>query len=189
MLKSLIRLLAIICISPLLVTFFLSSLIASKDSILESHSQLLSLLPGRIGSYLRVAFYRFTLEHCDPTATISFGTLFSKTNAQLHRHCYIGPRCMLGDVIISEDVLLGPAVQIPSGPHTHGIYDLDTPIRLQPGSRQTITINRDTWVGAGSIILADVAEQNVIAAGSIVTKPTEPQTINAGTPAKMIKAR
>ena len=187
--KSLFRLLAILCISPLLVSYFVLGVVANRDGLLESHSQLLSMLPGKLGSYLRVAFYRFTIAHCDPTSTISFGVLLSKCSAQLHRHCYIGPRCMLGDVIISEDVLLGPAVQVPSGPHTHGIDDLDTPIRLQPGRRQTITINRDTWVGAGSIILADVAEQNVIAAGSIVTKPTEPRTINAGIPAKKIKDR
>ena len=78
-------------------------------------------MPGTVGSYLRVAFYRFVLQRCDPTATIAFGVLLSRVDAEIHRHVYIGPRCMLGSVTLEEDVLLGPAVQIPSGPNLHGI--------------------------------------------------------------------
>ena len=96
---------------------------------------------------------------------------------------------MLGWVHLQEDVLLGPYVQIPSGPMTHGIARLDVPIRLQPGERKQITIGRDSWIGAGSIILANIANQNIIAAGSVVTKPTDPATINAGVPSEQLKAR
>ena len=96
---------------------------------------------------------------------------------------------MLGWVHLQEDVLLGPYVQIPSGPMTHGIARLDVPIRLQAGERKQIIIGRDSWIGTGSIVLADVANQNIIAAGSVVTKSTDPATINAGSPAKEIKPR
>ena len=96
---------------------------------------------------------------------------------------------MLGLVTIDDDVLVGPAVQIPSGPHLHGTDRLDIPIREQPGTPIRITIGRDSWLGAGSIILADIAEQTVVAAGSVVTKPHPPKTILAGIPAKVIKQR
>ena len=72
---------------------------------------------------------------------------------------------------------------------THGIARLDVPIRLQSGKRKQITIGRDSWVGAASVILADVAECNVIGAGSVVTKTTSPLSINAGIPAEKIKNR
>ncbi|MDA8698229.1 acyltransferase [Rhodopirellula sp.] len=187
--KRVLRGLAVIVVSPLIASFYLCALAIGKDRSLESHSQTLSLLPGITGNYLRTAFYRFALESCHPSATISFGTLFSKAAARIEKNTYIGPHCMLGWVHLQEDVLLGPYVQIPSGPMTHGIERLDVPIRLQPGERKQITIGRDSWIGAGSIVLADVAEQNVIAAGSVVTKPTDPATINAGIPSERLKAR
>ncbi|MCP4944116.1 MAG: acyltransferase, partial [Planctomycetaceae bacterium] len=153
LIKSTLRGFAILAISPLLISHWLSSSISGADRSLESHSQLLSLFPGITGNYLRLAFYRFALEQCDPTATICFGTLFSKTGARIGKHVYVGPRCMLGLVTLEDDVLLGPAVQIPSGPMTHGIDRIDTPIRLQPGKKQRVTVGRDTWVGAQAIVL------------------------------------
>lgn len=187
--NSTLRGLAILCVSPILLSHWLSSLVTNADSSLESHSQLLSLLPGRSGNYLRVAFYRFALDQCDPTATICFGTLFSKTGARIDKHVYIGPRCMLGLVTLEEDVLLGPAVQIPSGAMTHGIERLDTPIRLQPGKKQRITVGTDTWIGAQSIVLANIGSQTVIGAGSIVTRAIPTRVIAAGIPAKTIQQR
>ena len=187
--NSTLRGLAISCVSPILLSHWLSSLVTNADSSLESHSQLLSLLPGRSGNYLRVGFYRFALDQCDPTATICFGTLFSKTGARIDKHVYIGPRCMLGLVTLEEDVLLGPAVQIPSGPMTHGIERLDTPIRLQPGNRERITVGTDTWIGAQSIVLANIGSQTVIGAGSIVTRAIPKKVIAAGIPAKNIQQR
>lgn len=96
---------------------------------------------------------------------------------------------MLGWVNLEQDVLLGPAVQIPSGPHTHGIEDLSVPIREQPGKPRRITIARDSWIGAGALVLADVSSQCVIGAGSIVTKPTQARTISVGIPAREIGKR
>lgn len=188
-LKSLARAIALLIVSPLLLTHFICKSVSSADQSLESHSQLLSLLPGASGSYLRVAFYRWALSYCDPTATIGFGVLFSKAGAELRKRVYIGPRCMLGLVTLEDDVLLGPAVQIPSGPHIHGINCLDTPIREQPGTPVRITIGRDSWIGGGAIILADIQPQTVVGAGSIVTKVLPNQTIVVGNPAKVLRSR
>ncbi len=188
-LKSILRAVAVVTVSPLLVSHALLSCLATRDSSLETHSQILSLLPGTWGSYVRVAFYRFVLDHCDSSATIAFGTLFSKTAARIDANVYIGPRCMLGWVTLEQDVLLGPAVQIPSGPHTHGTRSLDQPIRTQLGNPHCVTIGRDSWIGAASIILANVGEQCVIGAASVVTKPIQPQSIATGSPATVIRSR
>ena len=189
LIKSTLRGFAILAISPFLISHWLSSSIIDPDRSLESHSQLLSLLPGITGNYLRLAFYRFALEQCDPTATICFGTLFSKTGARIGKHVYVGPRCMLGLVTLEDDVLLGPAVQIPSGPMTHGTDRLDTPIRLQLGNKQRITIGRDTWIGAQAIVLADIGHQVVIGAASTVTNPIQHGVLAAGAPARIIRER
>lgn len=187
--KPLFRFLCTLLILPFIISHYLFSRLGSSDRSLETHSQLLSLLPGLIGSYLRVAFYRLALDHCDPTATIGFGVLFSKTGARVGNHVYIGPRCLLGLATLEDDVLLGPMVQIPSGPKLHGIDRLDTPIRQQPGTPMRVTIGRDSWIGGGSVILTDIAPQTVVGAGSVVTKPHPARTVVAGVPAKVIRSR
>ena len=187
--KSTLRGMAILLTSPLLLSHCLTSVATNSNRSLESHSQLLSLFPGLIGNYLRVAFYRFTLEQCEPTATICFGTLFSKTGAKIGKHVYIGPRCMLGLVTLEDDVLLGPAVQIPSGPMTHGIESLDRPIRLQQGQPRRIRIGADSWIGANSVVLADISEQTIVGAGSLVTKKLPSRIVAAGAPAIQKKRR
>jgi virginiamycin A acetyltransferase len=189
LIKSTLRGLAILAISPALFSHWFTSAISGADRSLESHSQLLSLFPGITGNYLRLAFYRFALEQCAPTATICFGTLFSKTGARIGKHVYVGPRCMLGLVTLEDDVLLGPAVQIPSGPMTHGTERIDIPMRLQRGRRKRITVGQDTWVGANSLVLADVGSQTVIAAASVVIKQIDGQVVAVGQPAKVIKTR
>ena len=181
--------LATLLILPIYVCYWLTMRLTSADQSLESYSQLLSMFPGKTGNYLRLAFYRLSLESCDPTATICFGVLFSKTAARIGAHVYIGPRCMIGWVTLEDDVLLGPAVQITSGPHIHGIASLDTPIRNQPGKPQQITIGRNSWIGAGSIVMADVGSQTVIGANSTVTRKIPSQMIAVGSPAKPILSR
>lgn len=188
-LKFVCQIIAMLCVSPLYVTHWVISRLGTPDLSLESHSQLLACIPGTTGSYLRVAFYRAVLEHCDPTAYIGFGVLLSKTGASIHEHVYIGPRCLLGLVTLEQDVLLGPSVQIPSGPNTHGIERLDVPIRTQPGQLQRTTIGHDSWIGAGSIVLADVSPQTVVGAGSVVTRQDAAGVIVAGNPARVIRHR
>lgn len=187
--KSVLHGVATLILSPLLLTHKLYSLVTSPDHSIESHSQLLSLLPGTSGNYLRVAFYCHTLEYCHSSATICFGTLFSKAGARIHENVYIGPNCMIGLATIHSDVLLGPAVQIPSGPKTHGTARTDIPIRNQPGVQKRITIGADCWIGAGSVVLNDVSPKSVVAAHSVITKVYKPLSVLAGIPAGVISTR
>lgn len=51
-----------------------------------------------------------------------------------------------------------------------------------------IEVMDNSFIGNGAIVMYDVriAENNIIAAGSVVTKSTEPNAVYAGTPAKKI---
>ena len=141
------------------------------------------------GCYLRSAFYASVLEEFHPTARLEYGTLLSKCSARIKQNVYVGPYCLLGLVTLHEDVLLGPAVQIPSGGRLHGISSLDEPIRNQPGKIERITIGRDCWIGGQAVVLADVEEQTVVGAGSVVTKPLPPRVVAVGNPATVIRSR
>lgn len=178
-----------VIVLPVLVWYYIYSLAIGRDSALEGASQLLSILPGRCGNLVRLAFYARVLERCESTATICFGSVFSKVACRIGSHVYIGPYCQLGLVTIGDETLLGPSVQIPSGPHTHTFDRLDVPIRNQRGALQRVEIGADCWIGAGSIVMANVGTQSVIAAGSVVTKSIPEKSVAVGVPAKVIKTR
>ena len=62
---------------------------------------------------------------------------------------------------------------------------------LDSFSKGPIVIEDDVWIGFGSIILSGVklSQGTVVGAGSVVTKSTDPYSIVAGNPAKLIKKR
>lgn len=187
--KRIARTLAIVTVTPIYIFYVITRCMTSANESLETYSQWISLIPGKVGNLLRNAFYRMTLEHCDPTATICFGALISKTSARLGKNVYVGPRCMLGWVTLESDVLLGPAVQILSGGHIHGAESLDAPIRNQPGKLRRVTIGADSWIGAACVVLTDVGSQTIVGANSTVTKPIANRTIAVGSPARKIASR
>jgi acetyltransferase-like isoleucine patch superfamily enzyme len=188
-LKSVLFGVATIAVTPALLSFWIRAAFQGRDRALEGSSQALSLVPGFVGVYLRRAFFARTLEVCHPTVTIEFGVLLSKSGARLDERVYIGPRCHLGLVHLGRDVLLGPAVQIPSGAETHGTADAARPIREQAGVRTLITIGDGSWIGAGAIVMADVGPDSVIGAGAVVTEAIPGRVLAAGVPARVIKPR
>jgi len=60
---------------------------------------------------------------------------------------------------------------------------------LQEGKVEHIVIGKDCWIGAGSLVLTDVADHSIVGSGSVVTKTFKTYDIIAGVPAKKIKSR
>src|SRR5262245_31698820 len=188
-LKAVARFAALIAVVPVLLCHRLNSLIVGRDRALESTSQLLSLLPGVTGQYLRRAVLQSILERCSQSALVEFGTLFSQAGAVLDENVYVGPRCQLGHVHLESDVLIAANVQIPSGGKTHYFDDPTKPIREQGGERTLVTVGAGAWIGTGAIVLADVGQGTVVAAGAVGTKPLPDNVIAAGVPARVIRSR
>jgi len=181
--------LATVAVIPLLVSFLVRRAFLGPNRALEGSTQTLSLVPGLLGDYLRRAFLAQTIAHCDRSATVQFGTIFSQAGARIEANVYVGPRCHLGLVHLERDVLLAAAVHVPSGGETHGIADLDRPIREQPGTRKIVRIGEGTWIGSAAVVLADVGRHCVIGAGAVVTSPLPDYVIAAGVPARVIRTR
>jgi acetyltransferase-like isoleucine patch superfamily enzyme len=187
--KSVIRGLATIAVTPALISFWLRASVMGRDRALEGSSQALSLIPGLAGQYLRRAFLAQTLAHCHPTTVIEFGVLFSQCGARLDENVYVGPRCHLGLVHLQRDVLLAAGVHVPSGGATHGTSEIDVPIRDQEGARSLVTIGEGAWVGSAAVIMADVGRHSVVGAAAVVTRPLPEYVVAAGVPARVIKSR
>lgn len=99
-------------------------------------------------------------------------------------HCHCGGNNVVG-ISIGNNVFVGPDVRICCS--THEISSKTR--RAGKNIYGPINIMNGCWIGLSSVILPNVtiAEGCVIAAGSVVTKSTEPNGLYAGVPAKRIK--
>ena len=178
---------AYLAISPLLLLYWLGMMVFSKDDIITAFSQLLSLVPGKSGSYIRKAFYSATLEACSSDTFIGFGTLISQHAVTIGPGVYIGPQCNVGQCAIGEQTLLGSAVHILSGRHQHSSDEHTHTPNTQENKYQTVKVGKYCWIGNGAIIMADVGDHSVIGAGSVVVKPIPANSVAVGNPAKVVK--
>lgn len=175
---------------PVFLAYLISSAVKNKDSAFHTTSQWVSLVPGIIGSHLRSAFLSYAAKESSGFIRVGFLTIMSHHDITIKSGVYIGPQCNIGKCEIGENTLVGSGVHILSGNRQHNFTDPTKPIQDQGGEFFKIKIGKDCWLGNGSIIMASLADQTIIAAGAVVTRPiTEPMGIYAGNPAKRIKNR
>jgi len=189
MLKQLVSAVALVLVLPAAALYWLHSAAVGRLRAFPGWSQIVSVLPGMSGVYLRRAFYRLVLPRCQSGCVISWGVIFSHPTAELGANVYVGPYGCLGDVTIEDDALVGSQVSITNGSRQHGIERLDIPVREQPGLWPRITIGRDTWIGDRAIVMSSVGAHCVIGAGSVVTRPVPDYAIVVGSPARIIAWR
>lgn len=89
---------------------------------------------------------------------------------------------------IGEFTGLGPGTMIFSSNHQ---FKLGEPYYTQPWTEKDVTIGRDVWVGAGTLIMPGVTIGDccVLAAGSVVTRDIPPNSLAAGVPARVLRVR
>jgi virginiamycin A acetyltransferase len=146
-----------------------------------------ALIPGFLGDFLRIAYYRMTLEECSLLARIDFGSFLPHPQVKLRPGVYIGGYCIVGRTAIGERTHLGSGVQILSGAHQHGRDKEGRFMDAEESSFESVTIGADCWIGAGSIVMAEVGKGCTISAGSVVTRPIPPGSVAAGNPARVLQ--
>ena len=187
--KRLIKLLFLALAFPLYALYRLFALIDPSEATFQAFSQFVSLIPGRTGVFLRAAFYSLVFTDTSDETSIGFMTVFSHADTTLERGVYIGAQCNIGKCSIGEGTLLGSGVHILSGSRQHNFSDTDTPIQEQGGVFEKIRIGRDCWLGNTCVVMAELGDQSIVAAGSVVIKPVAEGDIVAGNPAKKIRSR
>lgn len=175
--------------TPFVWSFTVRAALVGRDRAVQSSTQLLALVPGLTGQYLRRAFLSRAIEACHHTAVVEFGTTFSRAGARVDARAYIGPGCHLGLVHVERDVLIAAGVHIPSGSKTHQINDVTRLIRDQPSGERLVRIGAGSWIGAAAVVMADVGPESVIGAGAVVTQPVPGGVVASGVPSRVMRTR
>jgi virginiamycin A acetyltransferase len=175
--------------TPFVWSFTVRAALVGRDRAVQSSTQLLALVPGLTGQYLRRAFLSRAIDGCHHTAVIEFGTTFSRAGARVGERAYIGPGCHLGLVHVERDVLIAAGVHIPSGSKTHQIDDVARSIRDQPSGERLVRIGAGSWIGAAAVVMADVGPESVIGAGAVVTQTVPGGVVASGVPSRVMRSR
>jgi virginiamycin A acetyltransferase len=189
LIKKTINILCQITVLPLALPCKLEEWFLSRHSETVFHicTNLVALLPGLPGVFLRRAFYSMTLENCSINCHIGFGSLFSHRNATVEKHVYLGNYSMVGAAHLGEYCLIGSRVSILSGKALHVRDDNGMWTPFSPERMNKVTLARNVWVGEGAIIMADVGEGTLVGAGAVITSNVRSHVIVAGNPARFVR--
>jgi acetyltransferase-like isoleucine patch superfamily enzyme len=193
MLRSVVRAalvaVAVVLTAPLWLPARLQARLSGGKGVFTGCSELLSLVPGLPGVYLRRGFYRLCLDACALDCHIGFGTTLAHPQVRIGRGVYVGNRCTLGQVVLDDHATIGSNVDVLSGRHQHHFGRRDTPIQEQGGTFSPVRIGRNCWVGNSAVVMADVGDDCVIGAGSVVVKPVPAGAVAVGNPATVKRWR
>ena len=163
-----------------------------KEEIWVWTEALFSLVPGRIGHYLRGFLVKLFAKKCGwPLKVRPLAHIWSVWNFSCGHHCCVGRFASIdcvGQVRMGSHVLMGPNVMITT--LSHGLKKSGTIVSQAP-EIEDVTIGNDVWIGGYVCILpgVNIGDGAVIAAGAVVNKDVEPYTIVGGVPAKVISYR
>jgi acetyltransferase-like isoleucine patch superfamily enzyme len=174
----------VVLVSPLIAAAWLEKTLLRAEAVFVTLGQLLALVPGPLGVYLRAVYCFGTLEQCSLEVHIGFGSVFTHRGVRLARNVSTGVYCVIGHATIGANTRLASRVSVPSGKRQH----LDDRGALSDDNRfERVTIGQNCWIGEGAILLADVGERCIVSAGAVVIKPVAASCVIGGNPARVLK--
>lgn len=93
--KRSIKWLFLVLALPLFGLFLAIRLLSGSDKCFTSFSQLLSLIPGKAGVYLRAAFYRLACPDTSDEISVGFLTILSHRDTSISRGSISAPSVIL----------------------------------------------------------------------------------------------
>lgn len=152
-------------------------------------AQLLSLLPGVTGTFLRVAYYRMTLRRFGKNSEILFGAIVTKMDARIGDWCGIGVNTTVGSADIEDKAVIAGGCSILSGGRMHDFSDPSKGPLESGGVYVRVRIGEKSFVGDRSVVMANIGKQTIVGAGSVVVKDIGDMVVAVGSPARVVKER
>lgn len=145
-----------------------------------------SLVPGPVGDFLRLAYYRCTLQRCSSRVYFAFGSTVSHRATEIGSDVTIGGFAAIGTATIGDHVLISPRSSILSGRRQHDAWRTDQDVTASPTRFERVHIGENCWIGEGAIVLADVGPRCLVAAGAVVFRPAPADRMVMGNPARVV---
>ncbi|MCF6218080.1 MAG: hypothetical protein L3J62_08090 [Gammaproteobacteria bacterium] len=170
---------------PLSISSWLIYKLFGSEEMFSFSAKLLSLVPGKIGQYLRTSFYCVTLTECKYDLVVGFASFFAHPTASAGRGVVIGSFSIIGSADLGNNILVSSRVSIMGGKYQHDMENEGN--TTSQVNYKMIKIGNETWLGEGSLVMADIEGDSTVSAGSVVTKPMPAKTIAIGNPARFLK--
>lgn len=169
---------------PFAVPAWLAYRLRRSEGPFDFGAKALSLVPGKVGQYVRTSFYMQTLDKCHYDFAIAFGSFITHPSARVGRSVVVGSYAIIGNAEIEDRVLIGSRVSVLSGKNHHGSRVLGS-VTHKPVFTQ-VRIGEGSWIGEAAVVMNSIGRECTVAAGSVVTKPAPDQSVAAGNPARFL---
>lgn len=185
---AVVNALAVVFIAPLaLLTRVERAISVRAEGCYVFGAQALAGIPGFPGVVLRRAYYWWTLDECSLRVIIGYGSYFSRRDARVSAHVYIGPYAVIGAAEIGAWALIGTRASLLSGGRLHLLDDRGRWLPSNLDHLARIKIGAHAWVGEGAIVMANVGAGAMVAAGAVVSSDVVDGVMVAGNPARFVK--
>jgi acetyltransferase-like isoleucine patch superfamily enzyme len=187
--KAMINAVALALVFPAALTCWIEERLSpSAEGVFGFWAQILAILPGPPGLFLRRAFYRLTLKQCVIEFSIGFGALFFHRQVTVEAGVYIGPYAVVGCARLRKGCLIGTRANLLSGSGQHEMRS-DGGWAASDRSRFVeIEIGEHAWIGEAATVMADIGDGSVVAAGAIVSTAVPAGVVVAGNPARFVRS-
>ena len=150
-------------------------------------------LPSMEGMLIRYGLYKLLFKKIESFALIYPGVYFTHTyGIEIGNRFSVNSGAILdgrGGIKIGNGVMIGPHTAIYSS--GHNFAQLDRPMTSLDHIMAPVVISDDVWIGAHVCIPGGITigRGAIVAAGAVVVKNVEANTIVAGVPANTIRKR
>lgn len=186
--KAIINGVSYVAVAPALLCCSIEKRIdPRRDRIFSSFAQLYAILPGFPGVCLRRAFYRGTIAECSWDCIIGFGVILSSRSCRIESNVYIGNYALIGDAYLRQGSLIGSRSSILSKGMMHERDQEGRWVTPDNPVVEQLSVGKFCWIGEAAVILADIGDGAMIAAGSVVAASVPDHVMVAGNPARFVK--
>lgn len=187
--KNAIKIIALCMTLPFASLAILQKKITAGSSIFIFFAEIFSLLPGTLGSYIRAAYYHLTLKRFGLSSYILFGSLITKMESSIGDHCGIGSYASIGFADIGDHVAIANYSSVISGGAQHDFSDPNKGPLEADGVYKCIKIGSKSFIGERSVVMSNIGQSSIVAAGSVVARDVPDLVVVAGNPARIVKSR
>lgn len=184
--KAICYTIATLIVMPLVVVERASRALAGRDVFFMMQAQLLSLLPGKLGYFVRNAYYHYTLRRCPWNCCFHFGTVFTHSETEVGEGVCTGLYCVIGTASIGDYSMLAEGVHILSGKMQHGTSIPYVPFQAQPGVFSKVSIGKNCWLGPNVLVMANIGDHCIASAGTVIKRDIPANKVVAGNPARVL---